>query len=87
MRTTVSISDELLAEAKLMAARQHRTIGSVREEALARLLAESRSGASATDRYRLPDFGYASGVRAGVDLFDKEQLASLQDDDRLPGWP
>ncbi len=85
MRTTVTINDELLAEVKLMAARQHRTIGSVLEEALVRLLEQSRGQGVAAERHRLPDFGYTSGLRAGVDLFDKEQLAALLEEDRPVG--
>lgn len=38
-RTTFRIDEELLAEAKAMAARQHRSLTSVMEEALRRMLA------------------------------------------------
>lgn len=37
-RTTFRIDEELLAEAKAMAARQHRSLNSVMEEALRRML-------------------------------------------------
>jgi predicted transcriptional regulator len=38
-RTTVRIDDELLAELKALAARQHRTLNSVMEEAFRRMIA------------------------------------------------
>ncbi len=38
-RTTFRIDEEILAEAKALAARQHRSLNSVMEEALRRLLA------------------------------------------------
>jgi hypothetical protein len=38
-RTTFRINEEILAEAKALAARQHRSLNSVMEEALRRLLA------------------------------------------------
>jgi Ribbon-helix-helix protein, copG family len=84
MRTTVTINDELLAEVKVMAARQHRTIGSVMEEALMRLVEEDKGRPTARERYRLPDFGFTSGLLPGVDLFDKEQVAELLGDNELP---
>jgi plasmid stability protein len=37
-RTTVRIDDELLAELKALAARQHRTLNSVMEEAFRRMI-------------------------------------------------
>ena len=38
-RTTVRIDEEILAEAKALAARQHRSLNSVMEEALRRMIA------------------------------------------------
>lgn len=83
MRTTINIDEHLLAEAKLRAARQHRTIGSVLEDALRALLDdETRSVRPAGDRYELPRFSYDNpGLAPGVDLYDKEQLADLQGSD------
>lgn len=80
MRTTVSIDDELLAEARLIAARTHRTIGSVLEDALRRLIHE-RAADTAQGPYQLPRFAYRRpGLREGVDLLDREQLAELLGD-------
>jgi hypothetical protein len=85
VRTTVTIDDDLLAQARLIAAREHRTIGSVLEEALRRLLAEQR-GAPERSSYPLPRFNLGNpGLRPGVDLTDKEQLAELLGDSRPPG--
>lgn len=84
MRTTVTINDELLAEVKVIAARQHRTIGSVMEEALMRLVEEEKGRPTEYERYRLPDFGFTSGLLPGVDLHDKEQVAELLGDNELP---
>lgn len=83
MRTTVTIDDELLAQAKLIAARTHRTIGSVLEDALRKLIAE-QGGTDDKRPFALPDFVYAElGLRPGVDLLDREQVADLQGDNSL----
>lgn len=74
MRTTVNIDAELLAAAKVRAAREHRSIGSVLEEALRRLLSESDDASPATE---LPDFAYRGALREGVDLYDKAAMADL----------
>jgi hypothetical protein len=41
-RTTFRIDEEILAEAKALAARQHRTLNSVMEEALRRMITTAR---------------------------------------------
>lgn len=41
-RTTFRIDEEILAEAKALAARQHRTLNSVMEEALRRMITTSK---------------------------------------------
>jgi len=80
MRTTVTIDDELLAEAKLIAARTHRTIGSVLEDALRRLIADQRPVRSG-ERFSLPTSTPATpGLHADVDLLDSEQIAELMGD-------
>ncbi|MGH3766990.1 MAG: hypothetical protein ACRDS0_12395 [Pseudonocardiaceae bacterium] len=77
MRTTVNIEESLLVQAKEMAARSHRSLSNVVNDALQLLLAgravESRRGV------RLPTFG-GSGLQPGVDLEDKAALAELLDD-------
>lgn len=83
MRTTINIDEHLLAEAKLRAARQHRTIGSILEDALRALFDdESQAARPPGDRYELPRFSYANpGLAPSVDLYDKEQMADLQGSD------
>lgn len=79
MRTTVTIDDHLLAEAKLIAARTHRTIGSVLEDALRKLIDEQTARPS-NEPYVLPSFPTGGGLRPGVDLYDKDQIEALLDD-------
>lgn len=84
MRTTVNIDEHLLAEAKLIAARSHRTIGSVLEDALRKLL-EDRLEPTADEPFTLPKFECSKpGLLPGVDLMDKEQMAELLGDNELP---
>ncbi|HWH28044.1 MAG TPA: ribbon-helix-helix domain-containing protein [Mycobacteriales bacterium] len=83
MRTTVSIDDELLREAKVAAARSGRTLSDVVTDALRVLLARQEDrGGSVT----LPVFG-GSGLQPGVDLEDKDGLAAVLDEapDRAAG--
>ncbi|MFT4188965.1 MAG: type II toxin-antitoxin system VapB family antitoxin [Aeromicrobium sp.] len=81
MRTTITIDDQLLAETKQLAARSHRTIGSVIEDALRRLLLDQAEASSATP-VRLPRFSYERpGLREGVDLYDKDQIEELLSDE------
>lgn len=70
----MNIDDELLAGAKVLAARTHRTIGSVLEEALRRMLQDSDEEVPPA---ALPDFDYQGGLRPGVDLYDKERMGHL----------
>ena len=75
MRTTVNIDDELLAAAKVLSARTHRTIGSVLEEALRRMLFDTEQPAETAAA--LPDFSYPGGLLQGGDLYDKDAMAEL----------
>lgn len=77
MRTTVTIDDELLAQVKLLAVRTHRTIGSVLEDALRKLLAD-QTAVGEQGSFSLPALSYDTpGLRPGVDLLDNEQMADL----------
>lgn len=81
MRTTVTIDDNLLAEAKAIAARSHQSVGSVLEDALREQLA--RRSAQRDEPFDLPTFGSHSD-RPLVDLDDKDALAqALGDNDPL----
>lgn len=75
MRTTVNIDAELLGEVKQIAAREHRTIGSVLEDALRRMLTQ-RAAVPQVTEFALPTHG-AGGLRPGVDLEDRDAMAEL----------
>jgi hypothetical protein len=77
MRTTVSISDELLAAAKQRARERGLTLGEVIDAALRRELAVAdRRG----DRPPVPVFRGGSGPRPGVDLTSNRALHELLDE-------
>lgn len=77
MRTTVSISDELLAAAKRRARETGQTLGAVVDAALRReLSAPGPSGSRPT----VPVFRDGTGPRAGVDLASNAALHEALDD-------
>ena len=80
MRTTLTIDDHLLSEAKAVAARTHRTIGSVFEDALRQMLARADDPRSPTGAVSLPSDG-GSGLQPGVALENKDQIAQLVGDE------
>lgn len=82
MRTTLNISEDLLAEAKVLAARTHRSIGAVVDDAL-RVLLRRETAASAAEAWTFPTGG-AGGLQPGVNLNDREALADLLGDNDLP---
>ena len=80
MRTTLTIDDYLLSEANAIAARTHRSIGSVFEDALRQMLARADGLPSTRGPVSLPSDG-GSGLQPGVDLENKEQIAALLGDE------
>lgn len=82
MRTTVNISEALLVEAKLLAAKTNRSLGSIVDDALRMLLNRDTSDAPQRD-WTFPTFG-SGGLQPGVNLDDKEALAELLGDNDLP---
>jgi hypothetical protein len=79
MRTTVSIDDRLLTQAKVVAAGNGRTLSDLVEDGLRLLLAQGSRPTSAN--VVLPVFG-GSGLLPGVDLEDKDGLtARLEEPD------
>lgn len=78
MRTTVSIDDRLLQQAKLAAARSGRTLSDLVDDGLRLLLAQT--GRAEATSVTLPVFG-GSGLLPGVDLEDKDGLAAHLDDE------
>lgn len=81
MRTTVTIPDDVLRDAKLAAAGSGRTLSDLVEDGLRVLL--GRRDAPVTSAASLPVFG-GSGLRPGIDLEDKEGLAALLDEPMDP---
>jgi hypothetical protein len=79
MRTTVSISDELLAAAKRRARERGQSLGSVIEDALRRELAAVRDSSV---RPPVPVFAGGSGPRPGLDLTSNRALAEVLDEGR-----
>ena len=80
MRTTISIDEHLLAEAKEVAARSGRTLDAVVEDALRAAL--SRRGDPPSESR--PDLPVFRGARLcpGVDLDDNAGLLDLMEEDR-----
>jgi Bacterial antitoxin of type II TA system, VapB len=83
MRTTINLDDDLLAEAKQVAARTGRTLAAVVEDALRESLhRRHRPGVRTVE---LPVFGQG-GFRPGVDLDDSADLLRLMEQgDPEPG--
>lgn len=79
MRTTLRVDDELLRQAKSHAARQGRSLTSVFEEALRRLLTESARHEQRT-LVELPVSAASGGVLPGVDLDDSAALLDVMED-------
>lgn len=82
MRTTVNISDDLLAEAKVLAAKTQRSLGAVIDDALRVLL--RREAAHAPERTWSFPTGGAGGLQPGVNLEDREALADLLGENAVP---
>jgi hypothetical protein len=78
-RTTFRIDEEILAEAKALAARQHRTLNSVMEEALRRMIASSREVESGP-RVELPTYGHP-GEKPLIDTSPAGLKKFLEDED------
>jgi hypothetical protein len=80
MRTTLSIDDHVLAEYKKLAAKTHRTLSAVIQDALLETL--SRRRVSATSRpLKLPVIG-GGGFCPGVDLDDNARTLELLEQER-----
>lgn len=76
MRTTVSIDDALLRQAKVEAARRGRSLSDLVGDGLRLLLHRPAEAPPPVD---LPTFG-GSGLLPGVDLEDKDGLSVLLDE-------
>lgn len=77
MRTTVSISDELLVAAKRLARARGHTLGQVLDAALRHELLRQRAPA---DRPEVPVFRGGTGPQPGVDLTSNRALHEVLDE-------
>jgi hypothetical protein len=77
MRTTVTISDELLLAAKRLAHERGQTLGAVIDAALRRELAIP---AQRTDRPTIPVFQAGTGPRPGLSLTSNRAVQELLDE-------
>lgn len=75
MRTTISLSDDLLREAKQRAIEAHTTVGNVIDNALRVMFSKPKSRTESSGAFRLKTFS-GHGLRPGVDL---DHSAALQD--------
>lgn len=79
MRTTLVLDDDLYRRAKAAAAHQGRTVTSVVEEALRRMLDDQTQPAEIPD---LPVARESGGPLPGIDLHDARALAAVLDEGR-----
>jgi len=80
MKTTLNLNDQLLADAKALAAQQRTSLTRLIEEGL-QLRLRAKSAAALQGRVRLPTFKGRGGLVAGVDpLSNKGLLEALGDD-------
>lgn len=82
MRTTIRLDDNVLADAKRLAAERGTTLTAVIEEALREALARGR-GDDASPRPEIPVSRGGRGLQPGVDLDSNAALLDLMEaDDR-----
>jgi hypothetical protein len=80
MKTTLNLDDQLIADAKALAARQRTSLTRLIEEGL-QLRLRAQSALAARGRVRLPVFKGRGGLLAGVESrSNKAMLAALGDD-------
>ena len=80
MKTTLDLNDQLLAEAKALAARQRTSLTRLIEEGL-QLRLRAQADSSKRRRVRLPVYKGSGGLVAGVNpLSNKALLEALGDD-------
>jgi hypothetical protein len=80
MKTTLDLNDQLLVEAKALAAQQRTTLTRLIEEGL-QLRLRARLSSSKPGRVRLPIFKGRGGLVAGVNPLSNKALLQALDDD------
>ena len=80
MKTTLDLNDQLLADAKALAAQQRTTLTRRIEEGL-QLRLRARSGSPKAGRVRLPVFKGRGGLVDGVNPLSNKALLKAIDDD------
>jgi hypothetical protein len=80
MKTTLDLNDQLLTEAKALAARRRTSLTRLIEEGL-QLRLRAESDAAPRPRVRLPVFKGRGGLIAGVDPLSNRSLLEAADDD------
>lgn len=80
MKTTLDLNDQLLADAKALAAQQRTSLTRVIEEGLQLRLRAQRSPARQA-RVRLPVFKGRGGLAVGVDPLSNKALLEAMGDD------
>ncbi len=79
MRTTLNLNDDLVRQAKQRAAAEDRTLTSVIEDALRRLLTAETS--LRQEPYRVPVECGPRGMRRSIDLDDPRAIRDLLDEE------
>ena len=79
MKTTLNIHDELLAEAKSLAARQHSTLTRLIEEGL-RMRLRATASAPAKKRRTMPVFDGRTGLAPGLSGLSTREMFDVADD-------
>ena len=80
VKTTLDLNDQLLADAKVLAAQQRTTLTRLIEEGL-QLRLRAKSGSVKPDRVRLPVFKGSGGLVAGINPLSNKALLQALDDD------
>lgn len=80
MKTTLNLNDQLLADAKAMAAHQRTSLTRLIEEGL-QLRLQAQAAPTRPGRVRLPVFKGRGGLVAGVDPLSNKALLNALDDD------
>jgi hypothetical protein len=83
MRTTINLDDQLLLEAKQIAAQTGQTLTAVLEDAVREALSRRRQARKGRTAVRLPTVS-GRGPRPGVDLDHCAALIDLMEEDHGP---